>query len=119
MYPQRLGPRYWLVKTKGRQAYIDQAEKKIQRTGGVKSRTISKRRAWIDDCDYNMHLSNSYVFSFTPLLRPKLIEVDVTPKAQIIRCLLGCGIIFQSFLKLVDTPLWVGRTIRSFERSLS
>lgn len=55
----RLGPRYWLVKTQGRQAYIDKAEKRILATGGIRARTISKRRAWVDDCDYNMHLSNS------------------------------------------------------------
>jgi hypothetical protein len=56
---QRLGPRYWLVKTQGRQAYIDKCEKRIRATGGITARTVSKRRAWFDDCDYNMHLSNS------------------------------------------------------------
>jgi hypothetical protein len=52
---------YWEVYTKGRKTYIDNYERNVMKRGGVKLITKLKRTAWVDDCDYNMHLSNSYV----------------------------------------------------------
>ena len=50
---------YWEVYTKGSKRYIDDFEKSSQKAGGIKTIVRTKRIAWVDDCDYNMHLSNS------------------------------------------------------------
>jgi hypothetical protein len=62
---------YYYVYRKGRTRYLDEWEANNVRQGQIKG-VVSKmkRVAWVDDCDYNMHLSNSYVPSHvidTPL----------------------------------------------------
>lgn len=53
---------YWLVYRKGRSKYLDDWEAKNVAEGQVRGlRTRMKRIAWLDDCDYNQHLSNSSV----------------------------------------------------------
>jgi hypothetical protein len=53
---------YYEVFTKGRKKYLLDWKKKMDQAGGIKNlRTKTKRIASFDDCDYNMHLSNSYV----------------------------------------------------------
>lgn len=50
---------YFLVYTRGRERYLTEWKRKNERKGGIKLVTRLKRIAWIDDCDYNLHLSNS------------------------------------------------------------
>jgi hypothetical protein len=50
---------YYEVYTKGRKKYIDDFERETQRNGGVRMVIKNTRIAGFDDCDYNMHLSNS------------------------------------------------------------
>ncbi len=53
---------YYLVFRKGRKRYLDDWSKRNRWDGGIRGiRTVTKRKAWVDDCDYNMHLSNSLV----------------------------------------------------------
>jgi len=52
---------YFLVYTRGRSRYLDEWKRDNARKGGVKVVTRLRRIAWLDDCDYNLHLSNSYV----------------------------------------------------------
>lgn len=55
---------YYHVYMKGRKQYLLDWKKDCDRQGGVKNLVVkTKRIASIDDCDYNMHLSNSYVAS--------------------------------------------------------
>jgi hypothetical protein len=73
---------YWLVYRKGRKRYLDDWVKKNRWDGGIaKVRTRTKRIAWLDDCDYNNHLSNSYVRNITGV--PKL-ETGAEPSFR--RC---------------------------------
>ncbi|WVQ81224.1 hypothetical protein IAT38_003346 [Cryptococcus sp. DSM 104549] len=60
---------YYLVYRKGRSKYLEDWKKQNDRSGGIKGlRVRQKRVAWMDDCDYNMHLSNSaYAKNSDPL----------------------------------------------------
>jgi hypothetical protein len=81
---------YYEVFTKGRKKYLLDWKKKMDQAGGIKNlRTKTKRIASFDDCDYNMHLSNSYV----PLLlfltkkrskRGSTDLVDVMPRTEML-----------------------------------
>ncbi|WVQ81236.1 hypothetical protein IAT38_003358 [Cryptococcus sp. DSM 104549] len=45
---------------KGRRKYLTEWKADIDASGGLRGvRVTDKRRAWFDDCDYNMHLSKS------------------------------------------------------------
>ncbi|WVQ81233.1 hypothetical protein IAT38_003355 [Cryptococcus sp. DSM 104549] len=45
---------------KGRRKFLTEWKADIDARGGLRGvRVTDKRRAWFDDCDYNMHLSNS------------------------------------------------------------
>ncbi|WWD21153.1 hypothetical protein CI109_105636 [Kwoniella shandongensis] len=51
---------YYLAYRKGRAKYLKDWKKDSDRRGGIKGlRLRHKRLAWLDDCDYNIHLSNS------------------------------------------------------------
>lgn len=51
---------YYHVYTKGRRKYLLDWKAQVEREGGVRHVTAKTRRiATPDDCDYNMHLSNS------------------------------------------------------------
>jgi hypothetical protein len=50
---------YYDLYRKGRAKYIDDFEAKSVKAGGIRLMTRTKRVALFDDCDYNMHLSNS------------------------------------------------------------
>ncbi|ORY24764.1 hypothetical protein BCR39DRAFT_314242 [Naematelia encephala] len=50
---------YLKVYRKGRERYIDEWKKESDARGGMKQRSRLWAKAWIDECDYNMHLSNS------------------------------------------------------------
>ena len=53
---------YYDVYTKGQKKYLLDWKKKVDVAGGIRHLTVkTKRIASVDDCDYNMHLSNSYV----------------------------------------------------------
>jgi hypothetical protein len=51
---------YYNVYRKGRSKYLDDWTA-ANRSGGATRglRSVEKRIAWVDDCDWNMHLSNS------------------------------------------------------------
>ncbi|KAK4683865.1 hypothetical protein P7C73_g6351, partial [Tremellales sp. Uapishka_1] len=55
-YPLRA---YFDVYTKGKKRYLDDFLAQNDTNGGIGAKTIVKRLAWFDDCDYNLHLSNS------------------------------------------------------------
>lgn len=51
---------YYHVYMKGRRKYLLDWRKSVDKAGGIKNLTIKTHRiAGPDDCDYNMHLSNS------------------------------------------------------------
>ncbi|ORX39109.1 hypothetical protein BD324DRAFT_618540 [Kockovaella imperatae] len=50
---------YFDLFTKGRDKFLGECEQRSLRHGGITERTRLKRIAWFDDCDYNLHLSNS------------------------------------------------------------
>jgi hypothetical protein len=51
---------YYDVYTKGQKKYLLDWRKKVVDAGGIRDLTVkTKRIASVDDCDYNMHLSNS------------------------------------------------------------
>jgi hypothetical protein len=51
---------YYDVYTKGQKKYLLDWKKKVDDAGGIRDLTVkTKRIASVDDCDYNMHLSNS------------------------------------------------------------
>jgi len=51
---------YYDVYRKGQKKYLQDWRKRVVDAGGIRDLTIkTKRIASFDDCDYNMHLSNS------------------------------------------------------------
>ncbi|KAK8843334.1 hypothetical protein IAR55_006989 [Kwoniella newhampshirensis] len=51
---------YYLVWTKGRSKYLKDWKASSDKKGGIRGlRVRHQRLAWLDDCDYNIHLSNS------------------------------------------------------------
>ena len=62
-YPLRA---YFDLYTKGSKKYLDDFLKRSKKHGGVYTKTKLRRIAWFDDCDYNLHLSNSYVICHPP-----------------------------------------------------
>lgn len=51
---------YYDVYTKGQTKYLKDWKRKVVDAGGIRDLTVkTKRIASVDDCDYNMHLSNS------------------------------------------------------------
>lgn len=68
---------YFLLYTRGRARYLQEWKRANSRRGNIKVVTRMRRIAWLDDCDYNLHLSNSYVPSlpFSPIV-PSRTEVE-------------------------------------------
>ncbi|OCF35552.1 hypothetical protein I317_04215 [Kwoniella heveanensis CBS 569] len=51
---------YYLAWRKGRSKYLKDWKTQSNKNGGIRDlRTRIRRIAWLDDCDYNLHLSNS------------------------------------------------------------
>ncbi|RSH91420.1 hypothetical protein EHS25_009719 [Saitozyma podzolica] len=51
---------FLLVRLQGKRKWLDDWSKRNDDKGRIaRIKTVSKRRAWLDDCDFNGHLSNS------------------------------------------------------------
>ncbi|RXK37866.1 hypothetical protein M231_04864 [Tremella mesenterica] len=51
---------YWQVWTKGRKGFLDEYRRKVEKMPNLRDvRATQSRMVFVDDCDYNFHLSNS------------------------------------------------------------
>ncbi|WWC91230.1 uncharacterized protein L201_006172 [Kwoniella dendrophila CBS 6074] len=71
---------YYLAYTKGRTKYLKDWKSQSDKKGGIKDlRTRINRIAWIDDCDYNLHLSNSAYAKNSDALKMKWCIEALSP----------------------------------------
>ena len=59
---------------KGRKQGLLQRDVEGQKAGGIKMKSYIHRIAWFDDCDWNLHLSNSFVSHMLTLCRPIITD---------------------------------------------
>ncbi|WVW79319.1 hypothetical protein I302_101287 [Kwoniella bestiolae CBS 10118] len=71
---------YYLAYRKGRSKYLKDWKNQSNRYGGIRDlRTRIHRIAWLDDCDYNMHLSNSAYAKNSDALKMKWCIEALSP----------------------------------------
>ncbi|WWC73122.1 uncharacterized protein I206_107088 [Kwoniella pini CBS 10737] len=71
---------YYLAYKKGRSKYLKDWKVQSNKNGGIKDlRTRIHRIAWIDDCDYNLHLSNSSYAKNSDALKMKWCIEALSP----------------------------------------
>ncbi|WWC64056.1 uncharacterized protein I303_106663 [Kwoniella dejecticola CBS 10117] len=71
---------YYLAYKKGRSKYLKDWKGQSDKAGGIRDlRTRINRIAWVDDCDYNLHLSNSAYAKNSDALKMKWCIEALSP----------------------------------------
>ncbi|WWD06727.1 hypothetical protein V865_004822 [Kwoniella europaea PYCC6329] len=71
---------YYLAYRKGRSQYLKDWKAQSNKLGGIQDlRTRIHRIAWLDDCDYNLHLSNSAYAKNSDALKMKWCIETLSP----------------------------------------